>query len=144
MDSAARLSLVEPEHKGVLGVPSQTCRENRLVASGKLRNRLSLTSLLPRLTRSPRYPGEVLMVNGPFHSALLEEATRGDRHVKVRRLRWPVAYLVDTTFNRDGQYFNVWASQVKADAEKFQARFGGEFVGPQRSAKIPPGKSQRR
>jgi hypothetical protein len=46
-------------------------------------------------------------------------------------------------FYRDGESWQVWCFASKTDAEKFQARFGGEFMDP---ADRPPwpGSGRRR
>lgn len=41
------------------------------------------------------------------------------------------------TFVRDGQYVNCWCFAERDDAEKFRARFGGEFLDPKDRPKWP-------
>jgi hypothetical protein len=47
------------------------------------------------------------------------------------------------TLVRDDQYINVWCFSAKADAEKFQERFGGAYMTPEDRPRWP-GKPRRR
>ena len=79
----------------------------------------------------------------PHQIALRAEATMASamsrRDCSAKTFRFARAA---TASLRDGGYWNVWCFAVRADAEKFRAQFGGEFLDPKDRPKWP-GKSRR-
>lgn len=74
----------------------------------------------------------------PHQVALRAEATLGARYVSARLFCEALSLAPrGHTFIRDDTYFNVWCFAVQADAEAFQAKFGGEFIAPKERPRWP-------
>jgi len=74
----------------------------------------------------------------PYQVALPESVTVGKANVVAREFCKDLSLAPrGHTFVRGGEYIKVWCFAVKADAEKFQARFGGEMIDPKNRPKWP-------
>jgi hypothetical protein len=72
---------------------------------------------------------------------LRAEATYGERYVSARLFCEGLTLCPrGHCFVGDGGYWNVWCFATREDAEKFRARFGGEFLDPKDRPKWPNGK----
>ena len=68
----------------------------------------------------------------PYQIALRESVTVGKAHDAVREFCADLSLAPrGHTFFRDDAYWNVWCFAEEEDAEKFRARFGGEFMEPE-------------
>jgi hypothetical protein len=68
----------------------------------------------------------------PHQIALRASLTTGRQHDVVREFCKDLSLAPrGHTFFRDDEYVNVWCFSAKADAEKFQAQFGGEYMTPE-------------
>lgn len=80
----------------------------------------------------------------PHHVALLADITVGKAHDVAREFCKDLSLAPrGHTFRQNDQWINVWCFSTQQDAEKFQARFGGEFLDPKDRPRWP-GKPRRK
>lgn len=74
----------------------------------------------------------------PHQVAIPASQTTGKTHEALLEFCKPLSLAPRRhTFVRDGQYVNSWCFAEREDAEKFRARFGGEFLDPKDRPKWP-------
>jgi hypothetical protein len=68
----------------------------------------------------------------PYQIALRESVTVGKAHDAVREFCNDLSLAPrGHTFRHDDEWWNVWCFAEEEDAQKFQAKFGGEFMEPE-------------
>lgn len=81
----------------------------------------------------------------PYQIALPESVTVGRAHDAVREFCKDLSLAPrGHTFFRDDVWWNVWCFAEEEDAQKFQAKFGGEFMEPEDRPGWGGGKARKR
>ena len=74
----------------------------------------------------------------PHQVALEARLSMGDRYYTVHFFCNDLSLCPrGHGFYREGKYYNVWCFAEREHAERFQARFGGEFIEPNNRARWP-------
>lgn len=77
----------------------------------------------------------------PHQVAVHQSVTVGKAHEAVRDFCKDLSLAPRRhSFAREDGWWNVWCFATREDAEKFQARFGGEFMEPKDRPKWGAGK----